>query len=130
MFHFLGSALDLDIDHVLVQGTNGPCVFTARDFVGRQWLVAEAAVEDGQQPVWICASQSDRAVEHVRHGRAGVIDAIRHSLDGRVELVVLLGKDRAVRCADLKLRPVFAGTVDPEREVSFRPSASARRVAA
>jgi hypothetical protein len=120
MLHFLGSALDLDIDHVLVQGANGPCVFTARDFVGCRWLVAEAAIEAGQQPVWICASQSDRAVDNIRRGRAGVVDAIRHSLDGRVELVVLHGKDRAVRCADLDLSPIHAGAVQPGSEVTVR----------
>jgi hypothetical protein len=118
MLHFLGSALDLDIDHVLVQGANGPSVFTGRDFVGCQWLVAEAATEAGQPPVWICASQSDRAVDNVRRGRAGVIDAIRHSLDGQVELVVLQGKDRAVGCADLALLPAYAGAVDPDRQVT------------
>jgi hypothetical protein len=120
MFHFLGSNLDLDIDHVLVQGANGPCVFTARDFLGCRWLVAEAVREAGQQPVWICALQTDRAVDAIRHGRFGVVDAIRHSLDGHVELVVLQGKDRAVRCADLALRPIFAGPVDPDGQVTVR----------
>jgi hypothetical protein len=124
VFHFFGSKLDLDIDHVLVQGGNGPCVFTGRDFMGQQWLVAEAAMASGDQPVWICAPQSAHATECIRLGHADVSDAIRHSLDGRVELIVLQGKDHSVLCAELELAPVFAGSVDPSHGVSFRSPAA------
>jgi len=109
VIHFLGSSLDIEVDRVLARDDTGPSVFTGYDFTGHHLLVAEAAVAPGAGRTWICAPQSERAIECVASGQSEVISALRHSLDGSVEIVAITGSDRWMRCDDLDLVPMVAG---------------------
>jgi hypothetical protein len=103
MLHFLGSDLALDVDDVL-DWRDGPILCTAHDFEGRRWLVVEVA-RSTARTAWLCARQSARAIECLLSGRVEVRDAIRHSLNGTVEVVAVdqgqLVEDHQALCSDL-----------------------------
>jgi hypothetical protein len=103
MLHFLGSDLDLDVDETF-ERYDGPLLFAGHDFLGQGWLVMEV-VRTVWKVSWLCAPQSQRALECVRSGQADVRDALRHSATGAVELVTLekgqVIADRMLLCAQI-----------------------------
>jgi hypothetical protein len=106
MLHFLGSGLALDVDEVL-EWDEGPILFTARDFEGQRWLVAEIDRNGTTRAAWLCAPQSSRAIECVVSGHADIRDGFRHSANGTAEVVTLdsdstqLVEDQVMLCGDL-----------------------------
>ena len=103
MLHFLGSGLALDVEEVL-EWDEGPILFTARDFEGQRWLVAEVD-RRGTRTAWLCTPQSPHTIEGVRSGQADVRDAVRHSANGTVEVITLdaneVVEDQVLLCRDV-----------------------------
>src|ERR1700737_1566975 len=103
MLHFLGSGLALDVEEVL-EWDEGPILFTARDFEGQRWLVAEVD-RRGPRTAWLCPPQPPPAIEGVRSGQADVRDAVRHSANGTAEVITLdadhVVEDQVLLCGDV-----------------------------
>jgi hypothetical protein len=103
MMRFCGFDLDLSVETVFAR-QGGPGLCAARDCTGGQWLIA-CVDDDPNHLAWLCAPVSERGLQAVADGRAQVIDALRHSATGTVELVTVdhgrAVPDRCLLCAEL-----------------------------
>lgn len=104
MLRFCGFDLELTVEAVLQRKNDQAAVFSAVDQGGEHWLIVEAG-SDGHAISWVCAPASDRAVDSVAAGRASVVDVLKHSLTGWVEVVRVVDghsvPDQRVSCAEL-----------------------------
>src|SRR5436309_81490 len=87
MLRFCGFDLELIVQAVL-SADQVPALYCARDFTGRQWLIAQVD-DDPAHLAWLCAPISERAMRAIVNGQACPRDAVRHSLTGTVELVTI-----------------------------------------
>jgi hypothetical protein len=103
VLHFLSHDMELCVQDVLVRD-NGLKLCVGQDFQGQWWLLYRALSSPDRQ-VWVCAPESERAIECVRQGSASVRDALMHSLTGTVEIVTsgpgASRPDRCVVCVDI-----------------------------
>ena len=103
MLRFFGYDLALTVETV-VAGDGAPSLSIGRDDQGGKWLIAQVGFEPSQM-AWLCAPVSARAAYAVVARQADARDAIRHSLTGTVELVVVnagqVTPDRCLLCRDL-----------------------------
>jgi hypothetical protein len=87
MTNFYGHEIELFATEVLT-GIQGFSVRSGVDIGGRLWLIV-LVDEDPEHLVWICAPVSSRALTEVTAGRAAVVDVLRHSATGTVEVVTI-----------------------------------------
>jgi hypothetical protein len=103
MLIFCGFEIELVVERVLSRD-EGPRVCCARDWTGHRWLIVNVD-EDPDHLAWLCVPVSERAMEAVVSGRATPRDAIRHSVTGTVDLVVVdhgrAVPDRCLLCANI-----------------------------
>jgi hypothetical protein len=103
MMKFYGYALELFAGEVIA-ADDDVSIRAGTDFLGHPWLIVRVD-DDPEHLVWVCAPVSRRALDEVAAGRADVIDAVRHSVTGTVEVVTVAhGRavpDRCLLCADI-----------------------------
>jgi len=103
MLHFFSHDLELCVLDVLARD-DGLQLCVGLDFSGQRWLIYRARA-DADDQVWVCAPESERAIECVKRGTACVGDALRHSLTGLAEIVTIGREhgqpDRCVSCSDI-----------------------------
>jgi hypothetical protein len=103
MVTFLGYELEL-FDVQVIDDRESTSVRYGSDRIGGKWLIV-GLLGDPDQLVWVCAPVSPRMLAEVQSGRANPWDAVRHSLSGLAEVVMLVGgrpvSDRCIRSCEV-----------------------------
>jgi hypothetical protein len=87
MLTFCGTELRLTVDQVLLR-QDGPLLCTGRDAAGMAWLILR--VDNSPSHLgWLCAPQTERALQAVTANPQAAYDAIRHSATGTAEAVTI-----------------------------------------
>jgi hypothetical protein len=109
---FLGYELELFAVGVITE-RDGVSVRYGADLHGGHWLIV-GVEDDVDRLIWVCAPVTVRMLEEVAAGRADAWDAVRHSITGVVDVVMVdhgrAVPDRCLRSADLN--PAYLTRLD------------------